>query len=283
MISNDEVLNQPTVAAPPAEKQRIVTANSVILFLLAYLTCYFAAQFATLLAAFSAKIPTVFYPGHLEFKIPDSAWRVSDIISVYSAGPVTGLVLAFFAGLLFLYFRWKRGLPKTYLLWTMLHGCNLFFGALIAGTVVKGGFWYALRWSGFSDDAVWIVAIFFGLILLGIGVLAAPAFLLSCDSISLMEYQNRGKMLAATVMRPWLLGSLLLALLQFPDLQPINIMLIFTMLLVLLPAYFLNQQNLYSETIAMPKKTRLAQGAFILLIFVALTFRLVLQNGMHFG
>jgi dipeptide/tripeptide permease len=164
-----------------------------------------------------------------------------------------------------------------------LHGCNLIFGALIAGTLTKSGFWFALRWSGFSDMGVWLAAFGCIIVLLGIGILAAPAFLFSCDSISLMEYQNRKKMLAATVIYPWLFGSLLILLLKFPDLHFLETYQHFTLLLMLLPVYFLNQQNLFSETVEMPKRTRLAQMALILLVLLALAFRVLLQNGRFFG
>ncbi|MFC5271850.1 hypothetical protein [Adhaeribacter terreus] len=283
MLTNKDVLNQPVTPAPAASRQRTVAANSTILFLLAYLLCYLASQLATVAAAFSARIPTVFHPGHLEFKITDAAWRSADVVSVYAAGPAVALALAFLAAVFFMIVRKKRGLQKTFFLWTFLHGCNLFFGALIAGTITKSGFWFALRWSGFNDTALWFVAFFFILILLGIGVLAAPAFLFSCDSISLMQFQNRAKMLAATVIHPWLFGSFFLVLLKFPDLQYYESLQIFTLMLILLPVYFLNQQNLFSETVEMPKKTRLAQTALVLLVIIAAAFRLFLQNGRLIG
>ncbi|MBK0403999.1 hypothetical protein I5M27_13475 [Adhaeribacter sp. BT258] len=283
MLLNEDVLNQPVTPVPAVSRQRTVAANSTILFLLAYLVSYLAYQIATLAAAFSARIPTVFHLGHLEFKIPDSAWRTADVIAVYAAGPVVALALAFLAGVLFMVVRKKRGLQKTFFLWTFLHGCNLFFGALIAGTITKSGFWFAIRWSGFNDTALWIMAFLFIFILLAIGVLAAPAFLFSCDSISLMEFQNRPKMLAATVMYPWLFGSFFLVLLKFPDLQYYELLQIFTLMLILLPVYFLNQQNLFSETVEMPKRTRLAQTALVLLVIMAVAYRLLLQHGRFFN
>jgi hypothetical protein len=90
-------------------------------------------------------------------------------------------------------------------------------------------------------------------------------------------------MLAATVMYPWLFGSFFLVLLKFPDLQYYESLQLFTLMLILLPVYFLNQQNLFSETVEMPKRTRLAQMALVILVMVALAFRVLLQNGRFFG
>ena len=163
-----------------------------------------------------------------------------------------------------------------------MHGCNIFFGSLIAGTITQSGFWYAIRWSGFSDAAVWIVAFIFVLLLSAIGVLAAPAFLVACDSITLMEFQNRKKMLQATVIYPWFFGSLSLAILKFPDVQYYETLQLFTLILILLPVYLLNQNNIFSGTVPEPKKTRLSQIALFLLIIIALAFRIILHNGMLF-
>jgi len=282
-LMNNDVLNPSAAGSPTAEKQRIVAANSTIFFLLTYLLCYLASQLATIKTAFTARIPSVFFQGHLEFKIADSAWRPANVFSVYAVGPGIALGLALVAAVLFFWNRKKRGLQKTFFLWTFLHGCNIFFGSLIAGTITQSGFWYAIRWSGFSNTAVWIVAFIFILILLGIGILAAPAFLIACDSISLMEFQNRGKMLAATVFAPWLFGNIFLTILKFPDLQFYEMLQFFTLMLLLLPGYFLNQENLFSETVPMPSKTRLAQAALVLLLLFAFAYRISLQNGIHFG
>ncbi|HSI89501.1 MAG TPA: hypothetical protein VK927_00220, partial [Adhaeribacter sp.] len=148
-----------------AERERIITANSTILFLLAYLVNFLAFQGGTVVAASLARIRHVLYPGFIDFKIADSQWRHNDVIFTYSAGPLLCLGIAVVSVFIFFYFKSKGGVLKLLFLWMFLHGFNFFFGSLVAGTLAKGSFWYAVRWATYSAPITYGIAIAFALIL----------------------------------------------------------------------------------------------------------------------
>lgn len=273
----------PDLTANVAEKQKIYAFNSTVLYLLAYFILFNLNQLATLFIARSNAIPTAIFPGHLAFKIPDRAWQVQQVISTYGAGPLFCLVAACFGVYLFNKVKHLGGLRKLFYLWLMLHGFNLFFGSLIAGTLARGGFWYAVRWSIPSDAATWAIAFVFGLILLFLGFLTAPGFLISCDSITLVQFGNRRQLLNAMLVWPWIIGSLVLVLLKFPDFTRYEGLLYLTMLLLLVPAYFFNLGNPISETVESPLRPHFATGLAALVVILFLIYRLSLQNGILFG
>ena len=273
----------PDLLANPAEKQKIYAFNSTVLYLLAYLIAYSLQQLVTVFMGGSNHIPAELFPGHIAFKIPDDAWRVSEVVSTYGPGPFACFLLALLATFVFNKIKLSGGLRKLFFLWLLLHGFNLFFGGLVAGIIAKSGFWYAVRWSIPSNSATIAITVLFGFLLLLIGFLSAPGFLLSCDSITLIQFGNRQKLLISMVIIPWLAGSLVLLLLKLPDLNYYDNLLHLTMLLLLLPVYFANLGNLISETVEAPHKTHFAIGLGIGLILLLLVFRLALQNGISFG
>lgn len=269
----------------PAEsgKQVIVGLNSTILFLLTYFMCYVAFQGATVVAAMANGIKTELYPGHIKFKLFDSQWEPDAVISTYAAGPVLCLIMAFIFVPLFNLLKEKRGLKKVFFLWASLHCLNFFFGSMVAGTLVQGGFWYAIRWAVLSNAIAGFVAFIFFVLLIGIGIMAAPAFLKACDSKTLMKFTNRHKMLLTTVFFPWIAGMAFIIMLKLPDFQLYEGLMFLTMGITLIPVYFLNQHNLFGQTIDSPRKTKIAWTAFFILLGCALVFRFTLMNGISFG
>lgn len=278
-----------TIAQTPAqpeaklEKQRIITANSTAFYVLAYFFVYIVHQLITVFAARSSGIRSELFPGHIEFKIADSQWLKNDVISVYAAGPVVCLTLAILFLIWFHKAAKRRGVKKVFLLWVFIHGLNVFFGSLLAGCIAETGFWYAIQWTVLNYAFVWIIGGLLALVLLTAGVFLAPTFLLSCDSITLMQIENRKKMLAATLVYPWFFGSLFIAILKIPDLHLYESLQFLTILFFLIPAYFQNLKNPISQNVEAPQRTRLVSGTIILTILGALIFRIIVHNGYFFG
>jgi hypothetical protein len=265
------------------EKQRIVTINSTTFYVLAYFLVYIFHQLVTIYSARTSAIRSELFPGHIEFKIADNQWLKNDVISVYSAGPLACLVLAVIFLIWFHKAAKRRGVKKVLLLWVFIHALNIFFGSLLAGCIAETGFWYAIQWSVINYAFVWIIAGLFALVLLLAGVFLAPTFLLSCDSITLMQFENRKKMLAATLVYPWFFGSLFITVLKLPDLHLYEGLQFITILFFLIPAYFQNLKNPISQNIEAPQRTRLVSGIILLTISGALIFRIALHNGIFFG
>jgi hypothetical protein len=267
------------------DKTRIAALNATLLYVLAYLTADTLYRLATVATAAQLQIPGVWRLGRVQFRIADADWARAAIVAVYSAGPLVCLLLAVGAALWFWQgARYRRGLLKQYLFWLLLHGFNLFFGALVADTFTRSGFWFVPSWLFLAGNALTVaLAVLFGLVFIGLSYLATPLFLQSHDSRSLMRYEQRHRLLLATLLTPWLAGSGLLAAFRYPELT-VNEQLHFaTLLLALGPIALASANELFEFTVPSPQKTRVAWGLAVLLTVVLLGARLLLVRGVMFG
>lgn len=267
------------------QKTLIAAANGTALYLLAYLTAYAAYYGVTILTAQRLQIPGVLLLDRLQFLIPNSGWWQAAVVAVFGSGPVLCLLLAAVAGLWFWQrARRRRGLGKQYLMWLMLHGLNMFFGALVADTVVQNGFWFAVNYLLLLGNVVNVlVAVLFGLVLLVLGYLAAPVFLQSHDSRTLMRFAQRRRLLLATLFGPWAVGLLLLMLARFPQPDINELLRGATMLLMLVMVAVASTTELFEFTVPSPQKTRVAWGLVVGLGLLLLGLRLLLGGaGLRF-
>ncbi|WBO85924.1 hypothetical protein [Hymenobacter yonginensis] len=266
-------------------KATLAAANATILYLLAYLLLQGLYQLSTICMAARLGIRGVWQLGRVQFQMADAEWWQAAVLAVYGIGPVVcgGMALAALA------WFWKRarlqrGLFKQFLLWVMLHGCNLSLGVLAADTLTQSGAWYVPSWLFRAGNGLNVgVAILAAAAQIGLGFLAARVFLQSHDSITLMQHHNRRRLLLATVVVPWVVGSLLLAAFYFPA-QTLTEQLHAVLLLLLLgPMGMASSTEFFEGTIAQPGRPRLALGLLLLLAGALVVGRLVLARGVPFG
>ncbi|HEX8427455.1 hypothetical protein [Hymenobacter sp.] len=268
-----------------SRKATIAAINATALYVLTYLLVQGLFQLATIGMATRMGISSIWHLSRLEFPIADSAWWPSAVIAVYGIGPALSLSI----GLAAAFWFWKRarlqrGLFKLFLFWVMLHGCNLALGALAVDTLTQSGVWYVPSWLFMAGNAVNVVlALLAALLQICLGYVAAIAFLHSHDSITLMKHSNRRRLLLGTLVGPWLVGSLVLAALQWPE-QTLNEQLrVLSMLLLIGPVYIAATNEAFEATVPLPGKTRVIKSLLVLLVLALLTWRLGLHSGLHFN
>ncbi|RTQ46018.1 hypothetical protein EJV47_22940 [Hymenobacter gummosus] len=282
-------LTQPTTLEASqtlGDKTRIAALNATILYVLAYLTADFLSRLLMVLTAAQLHIPSAWHLGRVQFRIADADWWRNAVVAVYSAGPLACLLLAVGAGLwCWRRARQRRGLLKQYLVWLVLHGFNLFFGALIADTFTRSGFWFVPAWLFLAGNGVTVaLAVLFGLVFVVLGYFTTPLFLQSHDSRTLMRYPQRRRLLLATLLTPWLAGSLLLAAFRYPELTINEELRFVTLLLALGPIALASANELFEFTVPVPQKTRVAWGLVVVLAVVLVVARLALGGpGILFG
>ncbi|TYZ06327.1 hypothetical protein FY528_18305 [Hymenobacter lutimineralis] len=272
-----------TVSPTESSKASITALNSIVLYGLAFLLAYGVHQLATAAMAHRLGIPLTLHLSHVQFLIPDRQWWRIAVIAVYGVGPFLSLLLAIGAGLLFWFYgRGRKGRLKLFYFWLALHAFNLVLGGLIAGSFTQLGFWYVPRWLFVEGGTAFPIAlaVLGGIIAVITGYKAAVAFLQSHDSRTMMLYANRGQLIFTGLLVPWVVGSLLLAALKWPDLTTYEGLLFVTMGLFLLPLSISSRNELFQDTVPTPRKTTIAWafvGAFLLL---ALLWRLVFNAGI---
>lgn len=276
-----------TSLPPHSETGKTVLAavNATIAYLVGYLVVQGAYQLATVSMAARLGIRGKWQLGQVQFHLADGQWWRTAVLAVYGAGPLVCAGL----GLGALWWFWKlarrqRGLLKQLLLWVMLHACNLSAGVLVADTVTQSGAWYVPSWLFLAGNTLNIgVAVLAGVVQMGLGVLAARLFLQSHDSITLMEYYNRRRLLWATVVVPWLASNLLLAAFYFPAQSSNEQLHGLTMLLLLGPLYGASSSGFFDSPLEQPGRPRLARGLGVALALALLLARVLLGRGISFG
>ena len=259
--------------------------NATACYLLAGLLVNFIVQAAPVFAARRANIPGVWGLGGVRFILGDGGWRPDTVLAVYGLGP---LLLTGLGGLAFLYFwlrlRQRRGLLKLLLLWLAFHATNAVLGGLLADTVTQSGSWYVPNWL-LGGGGTWpstALALVLAVVQLGLGFLAAIPFLLAQDSRTALQFDNRSRLAIYTIIGPWLVGSLLLALGKAPQLGVNEALRAATMGLLLVPLALGCNQEFFNQSEVLPQPTRVAWGLVGLALLGMVAWRLALGTPVAF-
>ncbi len=265
-------------------KFRLVFLNATACYLIAYQLVTFAYQAGTAFVSRRLGVPGTWNLSGLHFELGDNGWGRNMVLEVYSAGPTLALALGVLAFVIF----WKRqrhrrGLAKLLLLWVVLHALNTVFGGLLADTVTQSGSWYVPNWL-LGGGGTW-PSMLLGLLLAAaqvvLGFLAATPFILSQDSHTVLQFERRPQLVRATIVGPWLVGSLLLAVSKLPSLSINEGLHYATMALLLVPLALGCLQESFSQKKWTPSPTRVAWGLLVLAGLGLIIWRLALGGGVR--
>jgi hypothetical protein len=281
---------QPEIATPYSldtdrRKFYIAAANGTALYVLAYYLVWGLHQMAKVAVSHHFQLRGIWDPSGIRYTLADNEWWRTAIIAVYGSGPVVCLVLGLVA------FRWfwrgeraRRGQFKLLLLWVAFHACNAVFGALLADTFTHSGFWYVPDWLlGLGNVMDVILALLAGLVQLGLGYFGAIAFLQAHDSHTVMRYDKRQLMVVSTLIVPWVVGGIFIALTKAPYLTVQEALHLAMMGLLVTPLALGCLNEVFAETVKRPLPTRVAWGLVGLAILVAVAWRLALSPPLTFG
>lgn len=285
---------QPDLAAPTEaplplatdrDKFRTVALNGTALYVLAYYLVWGVHQVAQWQVAVFYQLRGGWGPSRIQYTVADSEWWPAAIVGVYGVGPAVCLLLGYGA---FWWFwrreRARRGQLKLLLLWVALHACNAVFGALLADTFTRSGFWYVPEWQFAQGNTLNVaLALVAGLIQLLVGYFGAVAFLQAHDSKTVMRFANRQRMVTSTLGVPWLVGTVGVALAKLPYFTVQEGLHLLMMGLLVVPLALACLNELFSSTVRRPQPTRVAWGLVALAVAVAVAWRLALSPPVAFG
>lgn len=218
--------------------------HSTAYFILAFMLIYIVYQGITILVASSYNIPIIWYYYQLKFPLYTFSplYTRQALIVIFALGPLLSLMLAFV--FLKMYFTEnpiaKRF--KLFYLWGFICGVNMFFGAYIVGVFTRTEFIYTSAWLFMSHmfDPIEIVFTAISVVMLIIiGRIVTPLFLLSSGSVTLIKPEFRLFFVLSQVILPWLTGVLILFLLTLPNYYIPLILKTITPGLIMIPSLFL--------------------------------------------
>lgn len=264
-------------------KFRVVFFNAIACYLVAYQLATFTYQASTALVARRLGVPGIWNLSGIRFELGDSNWGRNMVLEVYSTGPALTLALGLLAlGWFGKRQRHRRGLAKLLLLWVAFHAFNTVLGGLLADTVTQSGSWYVPNWL-IGAGNTW-PSMMLGLLLAAIqvvlGFVAATPFILAQDSHTVLQFERRPQLIRATIVGPWLAGSLLLSISKSPYLSINEGLHYATMALLLVPLALGCLQESFSQKKWTPSPTRISWVLLALAGLALLAWRVALATGI---
>jgi hypothetical protein len=200
-----------------------ILINSTAVYILSYLLSYLFYQLITMACSHLLGIHSVLYYYEIVFGVSNYSpeWTKAKIGFIYLIAPFLSLLSGSFLlfGLVKKY-RLQR-YHKMFLLWLGFHLMNFFFGGIIAGSLTGHGIGYAMDSVFWPMYFIYAILSLFGILcLVLLGNYFTEPFLKTNPSNYWSKRENRRQYLLFSLVSPWLIGSILMFLIKFPDHLP---------------------------------------------------------------
>ena len=264
--------------------------NSTFLFIAAFFIMYFGNKLITILTAQFFDIPAVLYSYRIFWPLYtySSLYTRLALIVIFAMGPIFSLAASF--GLYRVY-MWIRKYPlnlKTLVLWMAFHGFNLFFGAYISGVITRTGFVYTTEWLFYShvfdvEEIIFMIVSIITLII--IGYFMTKQFISSATSVRMIDPKTRLYFIVGKVLLPWLFGTGVLFLMNYPRNPPELLVLYGVSLLMIIPvlATYNSPSNQLVKLAAVRKKVRPGWMYIIITLLMLIASRMIVFKGISFS
>ena len=219
------------------KKSLIISVNSTAIFLLAYLFVYMIRQFSIAFISSSFEIETVIYYFDVDFLIRGRDWGPDAVKVIFSIAPFVSLLVSLIALIAFVNYQHKTSIFRLFIFWVFCFGFTGFFGELLMGALMDRGIGWVIMYLFFMDTAKMIIAFLSLIILVATGLWIKNYMLLTGNTYyNYLVKKNRGKFVFSQIILPYFAGILIIYLIKFPRMLPIELALNFSMLIILIPA-----------------------------------------------
>lgn len=269
--------------------------NGIFAYLAAYLLVTIFYQLSSLITGSTFSMGGTWFYYLVEMEPVDGHWKRKAIVASYAAGPITALLLAIFALVLYFnIFKYKSGIIKLLLVWVFIHGINLSLGNIVVGAVLNylkftntfRGAGHALVWGRIEGITLMVTAGSALVLQLVAGFMSFSIILQTALSRRLLFGGSgaRFKYLVVAVLIPWMVGTMALLLIKIPHVEPFDLLLfaiLGTIVIAILSLYgfntalYMSKNDWKMQTYPSVKLVVLAMG---LLAF----YRIVLGVGIPF-
>ena len=259
----------------------IITINSVFLFLLAYLLMFIITQFATAISASAFNIPAIIYYNEIDFLQRGQDWTSDQVIAVFSTGPLISLLIGVLLVALYIHVADDPGLLRLLVIWMILFASINFFGELLVGAILNQGFGYVIMYMFIMDTGKIILTLFGFVALFSLGLLFSRLFMFSGNIyFNDLHRYNRRKFIYCQFLFPYLIGTAVIFLIKLPVINPFELSLLGSMILILIPISIkgFTVQDLYFDE--EPRKIRISVYFVLATILLLIAFRIVFGIGI---
>jgi len=268
-----------------------IMANSAGLFILAYLSIYLIYQFTEILVASAFGIDSVLYYYEIYFPIGNNSelWTRFNIIAITLASPFAAVLTSLLIYQLILKRQKINPQFRLFFMWMAFLGSAHFLGAFVAGIVTSQGFGYVANWLFLNTFIRISFSLIFLFLLTVIGYRSAGYAIETIPQGIRKEPWRKFLAIGSRFVAPWILGSILVAVVKIPNAPPQHPTIMVYDLIILATAGFLvtpllfNQKARARNLAERPSRRRQPPALVVLGVafFVLILFRLFLYRGLH--
>ena len=272
-------LQIPTVRIFP-----LITLNSVLLYLLAYIVLFLITRLLTSVSASAFEIPTVIYYSDTDFLINSREWNRDSVFAVYTASPLVSLFLALILIVLYRETIYFSGISGIFMVWLMILCLGHFAGELIMGAILNRGLGYVMMYWYIMDTGRVTLTVIVGLGFLIVGTMLSRVLLYSATVyFNQLKGYLKLKFAIAQFILPFLISTLILQLCELPKFSFYLFSVRCTLVLLLLPllSHSSTTQDLYFDDA--PRKPPFSSSLAAITLFALLIYRVVFGQGIHIG
>jgi hypothetical protein len=259
---------------------RIISINSLVLFLLGYLVVYVLNLFTTAISANAFDIPVMVHYYNVDYLIRGNDWTSDAVTTVFSTGPLLALVLSITLLILYVKVAMETGIMRLLLLWMLLHSLTRFFGEILVGAIMSQGLGYVILYMFIMDTGKLIITIFAFVAMFTIGLLLTRQLLYSGNIyFNDLDSSNRFRFIWNQFLVPFFVGNILIFLFKLPEINPFDIALNGCMILFLIPVAMRSFTVGDDEPRKISFQVYLSAATLICIIL----FRIILGIGIRVG
>lgn len=201
-----------------------ILGTSTLLGIIAFATVYFFNQSITIFIAKIFGIPIVWRDFRYHYPLSTGSLLYSRfaIISIFSAGPVSSLLIALIAGNLFFEKGRYNRILKYGLAWSIFYGYTFMFGSLISGIITRTDAVYATLWILMNNEYDYreVIVLFLSISsLLAIGYRLGLKFIFALNNSKWIKPGIIGVSAITSIILPWMVCMVLFTIISLPGLN----------------------------------------------------------------
>ncbi|MES2387424.1 MAG: hypothetical protein V4543_05450 [Bacteroidota bacterium] len=264
-------------------KYRALLTNSLTACLLTYLLGYLSLNFITALISSLIGIPTRLYSHMVVFALAHRGLKNSlNTQLMFLLPPV---LLGIFTYLVYRTGRSKifsKGYGRHLLFWIVVNGYTCCFGALISGVMLKTNAGWVAKHSGVPYYVFLIVAALLAIAWTAIGIRLVKLLMRTVYSSHLVALANRGMTLFYLIWAPYILSSVTILLIMYPEFNRFFVLMWFLMLMVLLSLSYVTRHTFVQVRIRDMPDYSISWVAVSLLVLVLICLRIGIYHPIRF-
>jgi len=260
----------------------LITINSVLLYLLAYVFLFLLTRMSTAISASAFNIPSLIYYFDTDFLINSHSWNAESVVAVFSAAPLISLFMALALIELYREIVQFSGIAEIFIAWLIILCMGYFAGELIIGAILNRGFGHVMKYWCIMDTGRMTFTLLSGFVLI-ITAKGLSRVLLCSANVYFNDLKGKLKLKFAfcQFILPFIIASLILQFCEIPKFSFYLFAARCTLVIILLPliSRSFTIPDLYFDED--PRTPSFSKSLAVITLLALLVYRVVFGIGVR--